>query len=319
MNAFIPMLLSFGLVFLMIPLWRRAAMAWGFVDQPGGRKIHVAPIPLLGGPAIYIGAALAMAAFDGWTARTQALTVGGALLMVTGLIDDWHKTRRKEFAVWPRVLLYLAVSAVPPLYGIRITGMTRWFAPEAPGMIMFEPWLGWLATVIWIFGLINMFNFIDGVDGLAAGIAGIAAVTLFVIAMIMGQPGPALTAMVIAGASVAFWVYNMHPAKIFMGDAGATFLGYGLALVTVEGALKGAALVSLLPPVLALGVPILDTGIVMLRRLAGGSGLHKADQMHTHHSLMKWGLSQTQTVSFLYLIGVIFSLLSILVVVVIEW
>lgn len=314
-----PMLLSFGLVFVMIPLWRRAAVAWGFVDQPGGRKIHAAPIPLLGGPAIYIGCVLAMAAVGGWTGRTLALTAGGALLMAAGLVDDWHKSRLKEFAIWPRVLMYLAASAVPPLCGIRIAGMTRWFAPEHSGMIIFDPWLGWLATLIWIFGLINMFNFIDGVDGLAAGIAGIAAVTLFAVATMKGQPGPALTAMVMAGASVAFWVYNMHPAKIFMGDAGATFLGYGLALVTVEGALKSAALVSLLPAVLALGVPILDTGIVMLRRLISGTGLHKADQLHTHHSLMKWGLSQTQTVSFLYLIGIIFSLLSILAVVVIEW
>jgi UDP-GlcNAc:undecaprenyl-phosphate GlcNAc-1-phosphate transferase len=107
--------------------------------------------------------------------------------------------------------------------------------------------------------------------------------------------------------------YNFHPARIFMGDAGATFLGYTLAVTAIDGTLKGATFLSLSVPLLALGVPILDAAVVFTRRLVEGKGLHRADNLHTHHSLMKWGLTQVQTVSFLYLIAAVFSLLSIVI------
>jgi UDP-GlcNAc:undecaprenyl-phosphate GlcNAc-1-phosphate transferase len=318
MQSFIPMLVSFGIAFITIPFWRKAALAWGFVDQPGARKIHVVPIPLLGGIAIYLGCVITIVSFDGWSNRSITMAIGGGLLVIVGLVDDWYKSQKKNFAVWPRVVAYGVAAGIPPLLGIQITGMTSWFQPENPGMIFFDPWFSWLVTMLWIFSLINMVNFIDGVDGLASGIVAIASITLFIIAMMKGTMGPGLLAASIAGACIAFWVYNVYPAKMFMGDAGATFLGFGLAVVTIDGAFKSAAVVSLLPPIIALGVPLLDTGIVMTRRMLQGSGLHRADKLHTHHTLMKWGLSQAQTVSFLYLIGVIFSLLSIVAVLVIE-
>ncbi|EGL14452.1 MULTISPECIES: MraY family glycosyltransferase [Paenibacillus] len=311
MHYLIPMLTSFILVALLVPVMKRIAVKAGFVDRPSTRKIHAAPIPLLGGVAIYIACAAAILLFSRNGNLSYAVLIGGTVLMLTGLTDDWFKTRSKDFPVWPRLIIYIAVSAVPLLFGIQIIGVSNL---HFSGMIFFPVWLVWLGTMAWIFGITNMINFIDGVDGLASGIVTIASLALLVAALVKRQEDSALIAGILVGACLAFLAFNFYPAKIFMGDAGAIFLGYTIAVVAVDGAFKSATFISLLVPVLALGVPILDTVIVFTRRLLKGGGLHRADKLHTHHSLMQWGLSQTQTVSFLYLVGALFSLLSIIVV-----
>ncbi|WP_405080787.1 MraY family glycosyltransferase [Paenibacillus chitinolyticus] len=311
MHYLIPMLTSFILVALLVPVMKRIAVKAGFVDRPSTRKIHAAPIPLLGGVAIYIACAAAILLFSSNGNLSYAVLIGGTVLMLTGLTDDWFKTRSKDFPVWPRLIIYIAVSAVPLLFGIQIIGVSNL---HFSGMIFFPVWLVWLGTMAWIFGITNMINFIDGVDGLASGIVTIASLALLVAALVKRQEDSALIAGILVGACLAFLAFNFYPAKIFMGDAGAIFLGYTIAVVAVDGAFKSATFISLLVPVLALGVPILDTVIVFTRRLLKGGGLHRADKLHTHHSLMQWGLSQTQTVSFLYLVGALFSLLSIIVV-----
>lgn len=310
----IALLTALGTVYCLVPGARWAALQYGFVDRPGHRKIHREPIPLLGGTAMFIGCMGALGLFVGVTPFTIAAMIGGILLLGIGLLDDFHKTRGREFSVWPRVLVYAAVSAVPLAFGIRIEGLrllgeTVW--------IFTEP-LAALVTMLWMFALINMMNFIDGVDGLAAGIGVISAVTLWTVALLKGQPESALAAAIVTGTALGFLAYNFYPAKIFMGDAGATFLGYMLALIAVDGTLKSATALSIFVPVLALGVPILDTAIVFARRILSGKGLHRADKLHTHHTLMHWGLSQPQTVSFLYLVGTVFSLISILLLLILR-
>lgn len=306
---------ALGMVYCLVPAVRSLALQYGFVDRPAARKIHKQPIPLLGGVAIYAGCIAALLLFVGWTPLIGSILTGGAVLVTVGLVDDWFKTKGKEFPAWPRVALYIAVSTLPVRFGIEVSGVSRWFGG---GMLMLPEGINTLFTMIWIFALINMFNFIDGVDGLAAGIAAISSGSLFVIALLKGQTDSAAVAAVLIGASLAFLAYNFYPAKIFMGDAGATFLGYTLAVVAVDGAFKSATALSILVPMLALGVPILDTAIVFTRRLLQGTGLHRADKLHTHHSLMHWGLNQRQTVSFLYLIGAVFSLLSIVLLLILS-
>ncbi len=293
----------------MVPLLRMLAIRVGFVDRPSIRKIHAAPIPLLGGVALYIGCISSLILFDGFSRLTMTILCGGALLVSIGLIDDWHKTQGKDFAVWPRLFIYLVVSTIPLWFGIQILGLTNL---ANPGTLIFPMWLVWLSTTLWVFAITNMINFIDGVDGLAAGIAILSALTLFVAALIKGQEGTAVLAAVLAGSCIAFLAYNFYPARIFMGDAGATFLGYTLAVIAIDGAFKRATMISILIPILALAVPIMDTFIVFLRRFIENKGLHRADKLHTHHSLLKLGLSQVQTVTFLYLIGMVFSLLSVI-------
>lgn len=310
MKYVLPFMTSFLIVCVLVPYIRTISLRFGFVDRPSTRKIHQSPVPLMGGVAIYIGVITSLFLFDGFSARVLTILIGGSILLITGLLDDGCKAKGKEFPIWPRLVIYMMVSAIPVCFGIQVIGISN---TTGDGMLMFPVWLSWLVTMAWVFGITNMVNFIDGVDGLASGIVTIASVTLFVVALLKGQEGTAVLAAILAGACVAFLLYNFYPAKIFMGDAGAIFIGYTLAVVAVDGSFKSATLISILIPIFALGVPILDTIIVFSRRFLERKGFHKADKLHTHHSLMQWGLTQTQTVSFLYLIGAFFSLLSIII------
>jgi UDP-GlcNAc:undecaprenyl-phosphate GlcNAc-1-phosphate transferase len=294
----------------LVPFIRKWALDIQFVDKPSHRKIHAMPIPLMGGIAIYIGTMGAMLLFLGLTSQVITLGLGGGLLLLIGLTDDWYKSKGIDFPIWPRLSIQIIAAGIPVWFGIRIIGITHAYQP---GMYIFPEWFAIVATMLWIVAITNMINFIDGVDGLATGIVTISSLTLFLVAYWQIQESSAIMAIVLVGASLAFLKHNFFPAKIFMGDAGATFLGYALAVISVDGAFKSATLVSIIVPFLALGVPILDTVYVVFRRIREKTGIHKGDRMHTHHSLMKWGLNQIQTVSFLYLIGMLFSLISIIV------
>jgi UDP-GlcNAc:undecaprenyl-phosphate/decaprenyl-phosphate GlcNAc-1-phosphate transferase len=306
---------AFAIVILLVPLVRNVAIRMGFVDLPTKRKIHAEPVPLSGGVAIFAGVVVTSFLFMGHPQLFRAILLGGIALVVIGLVDDGYKSRSMEFRIWPRLLVYIGVAFIPVWQGISIQGIT---SPSSSAMILFSTSVAAFFTVIWVFALINMLNFIDGIDGLASGVCVISSLTLFAASLIANHSDTAIVAVALAGSCLAFLAHNFHPARIFMGDAGATFLGYTLAVTAIDGTLKGATLLSLSVPLLALGVPILDTAIVFTRRLVEGKGLHRADNLHTHHSLMKWGLTQVQTVSFLYLIAAVFSLLSIVVLLVLR-
>jgi UDP-GlcNAc:undecaprenyl-phosphate GlcNAc-1-phosphate transferase len=169
-----------------------------------------------------------------------------------------------------------------------------------------------LATVLWIVGLINMVNFLDGMDGLAAGVTTFSAIALFFIAYVKGQGVTAQIAVTLVGAALAFLRFNFYPAELFMGDAGSMFLGFALAIVSLEGAMKGATLISLAVTVLALGLPVMDTLQVMISRLLAGKPMYQADRRHVHHRLLSKGLSVKQTVFVLYCISLLFSVVSLL-------
>ncbi|MDQ0062092.1 MraY family glycosyltransferase [Paenibacillus harenae] len=302
-------LISFAIVFVTVPPLRKLALRLGFVDRPTTRKIHRKPIPLMGGAAIFAGCVGTMLLFVGLTPLSWTIVIGGFVLVAVGLIDDAWKATGREFPVWPRVIIYLAAASVPSIFRIQMAGIA---SPINGHFYSFEGWFSWLATTLWVFALINMINFIDGVDGLASGVCTLSSLTLLAAALMTGRPDAAMLAVIAAGVSIGFLIHNFYPARIFMGDAGATFLGYTLAVIAVDGTLKRATFISMLVPLLALGLPILDTSFVMLRRLISGKGLHHADKLHTHHTLMKWGLNQVQTVSFLYLISALFALMSII-------
>jgi UDP-GlcNAc:undecaprenyl-phosphate GlcNAc-1-phosphate transferase len=293
-----------------IPLVRVFALRTGFVDRPNSRKIHREPIPLLGGLAIYLAFVVAAGLVGHKHSTFWGITVGGLLIFCIGVIDDFYKTRGKDFKAWPKFLTQILASLILVVYHIRISGVNL---PLYHSYFTFPLWLSVLATVFWVVGMTNMMNFLDGVDGLAAGLASISSMTLVLIALMKGQDTMAILAVSLVGACLGFLKYNFHPARIFMGDAGATFLGYALAAIAIDGAFKSATLVSVAVPVLALGVPILDTVWVVSRRFKERRPVYVADKGHTFHMMMKSGLTQIQTVAILYLVGVCFSLASILV------
>jgi len=304
---------AFLLVFFTVPYICRLALKIGFVDLPNHRKIHTEPIPLLGGLSIYFAFIVTTALFGGLTRTFWGIALGGLVIFAIGVLDDFYKTRGKDFKAWPKFGMQIVAALILIGFGIDINGVNL---PFHHGYFTFPSWLSIVTTVLWVVAITNMMNFLDGVDGLASGLAAISSMTLLVIALIKGQPQMAIFAAVLMGACLGFLRYNFHPARIFMGDAGATFLGYVLAAVAIDGAFKSATLVSLVVPVLALGVPIMDTIWVIAKRFRDKRPIYVADKGHTFHLLMRSGLNQIQTVFVLYLLGICFSLASIVVLLV---
>jgi UDP-GlcNAc:undecaprenyl-phosphate GlcNAc-1-phosphate transferase len=269
-------------------------------------------MPLSGGVAMFAGMIVVTTFFAGVQKSVAVLAAGGAVLMAIGWADDAFKARQKDFPALPKLLVQLLAGILAFACDIRFRGVSlSWLGGEDGTFLAFPVWVSFFATVIWIVGLINMVNFLDGVDGLAAGATVFSAVTLFLLSMVKGQDLTALLAVALSGAALAFLRFNFYPAKIFMGDAGSMFLGFALAIISLEGTMKGATLISLVVTVLALGLPVVDTVQVLISRLLAGSPMYQADRRHVHHRLMSHGLTAKQTVVVLYVVSFLFSALSL--------
>jgi UDP-GlcNAc:undecaprenyl-phosphate GlcNAc-1-phosphate transferase len=303
-------LFSFFMVYLLIPLTKRLAIRYGVVDQPNQRKIHRNPIPLSGGLAIYFGTIVTLFLFFQTTSLHFVIAWGGLFLVGIGLIDDWFKSKGKEFPAWPKLIVQIAAAVFAYIFGIQFFGLGNFWTGQ--GIIYFPPWLAVFMTIIWIVGFINMINFLDGMDGLAGGITIISSLTLFLIAIMRSQFDVAILSIIIIGASLAFLRHNFHPASVFLGDAGSMFLGYIIGVTSLYGTMKGATFITFVVTILALGVPVFDTIQVIITRLKEGTPIYKPDKRHVHHRLLNNGLSQKQAVMVIYAMGIGFSVLSIL-------
>ncbi len=274
------------------------------------RKVHKKPMPYAAGIGIYIGFVVVFLVFLGCRdLQSIAILVGSFLILAIGTVDDWYKTHDKEFPILPRLAVQIAAAVIIYKSGIVFTGFSN---PFNDGMVILPAWLQFLATITWIVGVTTVINFTDGLDGLAGGLVSISAVTLFVVAMAKGQSESALMAITLAGVSVSYLRYNKYPAEILMGDAGATFLGFILSIIALDGAFKQATVLSLFIPILALGVPILDNLFVIFKRIREGKPFYKADASQVHYRLLSSGLNQRQVVVFLYLVSMCLSLTSII-------
>jgi UDP-N-acetylmuramyl pentapeptide phosphotransferase/UDP-N-acetylglucosamine-1-phosphate transferase len=234
------------------------------------------------------------------------------LILAIGLVDDFYKTRKKEFPVFPRLIVHIGVASLVfwagiRFYGISLPGADIANPPAFPIIIQY------ILTVLWIFGVTTVINWTDGLDGLAGGFSGITAVTLFFFALMMRETTSAFMSVALIGCIIAFLRFNWFPAKIYMGDAGANLLGYMLAVISLHGAFKQATIISLVIPVLALGVPIFDSIFVVIKRFIQRKPIYKPDHSHLHQRLAKKGLNPVQTVLFLYLLCVCVNLTSIII------
>lgn len=283
------------LVLLLTPLVRRLAVRTGAMDEPSERRVHQVATPRLGGVAIVLAFIVVLFLAGqgvGLGQPLEGIVAGGLLIAGIGIVDDIM-----ELPPGIKLLGQFTAAAVAVSWGARITWVTDPFG----GMIH----LGWLAiplTMLWIVALTNVINIIDGLDGLAAGVSGIVAMTVLIVAASRGAVGVALLSAILAGSTFGFLRYNFHPASIFMGDTGAMFLGYMLAAITVEGTLKEATTVALIVPVIALGLPIFDTGFAIVRRSLSGKRMSEADRGHLHHRLLGLGLGQRQVALILYIV-----------------
>ncbi|MEZ0536758.1 MraY family glycosyltransferase [Caldicellulosiruptoraceae bacterium PP1] len=311
----IAFLIAFFTVILITPYIQKKSIEIGFVDKPNQRKIHSYPIPVTGGIGLFVAFFIAQFVIRGISREFIGFFFASSLVLLIGVVDDYYKSKGKDFGALPKFAIQILACSIVFIMGIQIEGITN---PITHKFIHFPVWFQYFATVIWIFGITTVINFMDGMDGLAAGITTISGVTLYFVALmnltIISSAGiSTYMAAALVGVSSAFLIFNRHPAKIFMGDSGATFLGFVLGTIAVEGTFKVATVVSLIVPILSLGLPIFDNLFVVFKRLKDGKSIFKADKSQVHFRLLDAGLNQKQAVLFLYLVSICFSLTSLII------
>lgn len=295
-----------GSLLLTIPI-RRFALRYGMVDHPGPRKVHVRPIPLLGGTAIYLGFVLALLFTLRGAPHQQMVGIlaGATLLAMVGLLDDGGLLHHqvKLFIGMPVAALFLLVS------GIR----AQFFSELVPGTAGIA--LDGCLTVVWVVGITASFSILDHMDGLCAGIAAVAAGFFTLSAGLNGQTMVRTLGAATLGAALGFLRWNFNPAKIFMGDGGAMFLGFLMATLGLKIRPEGSHFpVTWLVPVLILGVPIFDTTLISISRARRGLlPFTSPGKDHTAHRLSNIGLGHRGAVLVLYCLAAVFGSLAILV------
>ena len=291
------------LAWTLVPFTERLAWRIGAIDRPRDRSLHVVPTPKLGGLAILVGVLVAGALFLPTVAQTRAILGGAAVIAGFGVLDDVF-----ELGAGPKLVGQTIAAAIPVFNGVRLGGFTVPFAgsvdPSSVDLftlpVLGDVDLGHVLTIVGIVAVANVINFIDGVDGLAAGVCVISAVTLSVIALSLDRTSAAVLAACTAGGALGFLRHGFPPASSFMGDTGSNLLGYLLATIALQGALKTNAVVALFFPLLVLAVPILDTGFVVAKRVKYRTPIYRADRWHFHHRMANIGFSQRKTLAYMY-------------------
>jgi UDP-GlcNAc:undecaprenyl-phosphate/decaprenyl-phosphate GlcNAc-1-phosphate transferase len=285
-------LLALGVVLVLTPAVGRFARILGVVDQPGeARRLHLRPIPRLGGIALLLGIFVPALAFLQLGGAYRGILLGAAIATCVGVVDDF-----RGLPWWGKLGGQVVAAAVAVGSGVEIDRFTFPFL----GIQDVPAWVGVPATMLWIVAIMNMVNFLDGMDGLAAGICAIAGSTFAVIALSLGKPEAAILSAIVAGACFGFLRHNFYPARIFMGDSGALLLGFILATLSVQGLLKTAATVALFFPLLVLAIPIVDTSFVLAKRIKYRRPLYEADRTHLHHRFTNIGFSQRRAALYMY-------------------
>ena len=303
---------------VLTPLVRFLALRIGAVDNPNARRINKVPMPSAGGLAIFISFAISSLVFlplivthvhffDTYFEYVLPIVVAGAVIILTGLIDDVRE-----------------LAPLPKFLGILFAALIIWFftdfhfdsfkIPFGGPLLVFPTWLAFCLTVLWIVGITNAINLIDGLDGLVAGVSIISLLTMGIVSYFFLHDSNiflSLTIFVLVAAIAGFLPYNYHPAIIYLGDTGALFIGFMIGVFSLQG-LKNSTAVAVVTPIIILGVPITDTVVAIIRRTLSGQKIYEADRMHLHHRLLSLGLTHRGTVLVIYAISFIFSLTSLL-------
>ncbi len=271
------------------------------------------PVPRVGGWALVLGSATALALVGGFFVPTGAtllamsqsvgpVTLGAVAILLAGSVDDI-----RPLPAWTKFVVQILVSVAVYAMGVRIEIVSYPF-----GSLELGPPIGLLFTVLWLVGISNAFNLLDGADGVASGSAFFAATAVFIMSVILGHPAIGLVAAALAGAFLGFLPFNFPPAKAFLGDSGSMFTGFLLAGLAVEGSTKGPTIVAIAVPVMAFGVPVFDTTITLIRRLVRGRPIFERDQEHLHHRLLSAGFTPRQVAGVLYMASAGFALAAML-------
>jgi len=289
---------ALGLTLVLTPAVRDAFLKWGIVDRPDGvRKLHGRAVPRAGGLPIAAAYALAYLALlvsplKGGDYLGQGLPLvwklmpAALLVLATGLLDDVWGLRPAE-----KLFGQVAAAALAYSGGVAIASVSGYAVPD---------WLGLPLTLLWLVACANAFNLIDGVDGLAAGVGLVATLTMFLAALLHQNLALALATFPLAGCLLGFLRYNFSPASVFLGDSGSLLVGFLLGCYGVIWSQKSATMLGMTAPLMALALPLADTGLAVVRRFLRGRPIFSADRGHVHHRLLDRGLTPRRVALLLY-------------------
>lgn len=315
MQYILAFILAFLIVFLLTPVLIKIAFKIRFTDKPTKRKKHSKETPLIGGLAMYIAFFISFFIFNDYSSIHEKMSIffASTLIIAIGLIDDFYKTKGKEFPIYPRLLIQLFSAFIIYKTGIIFRGFTN---PLTGIYIELSSIIQLILTITWIFGVTTVINWCDGMDGLAGGLSCISSITFLGAAIILKQDESILVSIIVVAITIGFLIYNKYPAKVFMGDSGANFLGFILSIIALDGAFKQATLMSIFIPILALAVPIFDNLFVIIKRFIDGKPVYQADRSQIHFRLQAKGFSPKQVVMYINAVSLAFSLISIILLLV---
>lgn len=297
-------LIAVVLALVLTPLVAWVSHRLGLLKSPGDRHVHIQPMPHLGGVALVLAVLPVAMVFVGFSDGLLAFYVGALLIAGLGVLDDVYVLSAKV-----KLLGQVAAALAFALLGGQVSALTNPF-----GAMFQLGWAGVPLATLWVVAVINVVNLIDGLDGLAAGITALVAVAMMLVASHRGEGSVVILSAAVAGATAGFLRYNFAPARIFMGDTGSGFLGFALAAMAIIGSVKDTTALTLGAPIVALALPIFDTGFAILRRVRNGKPIGQGDRDHIHHRLLNRGLGQRRTVLLLYAITALFGAVSVVLV-----
>jgi len=295
------LLCAFLLAYTLTPPVRVLAFKIGAIDVPlDDRRMHTKPIPRVGGLAIFLAFTLTTMLFCEFNSTLLTVWVGGAAIVALGMLDDIFR-----LPAWSKLIVQLLVAAFAVWNGVTIDHINL-----GGQYVMLGGW-SIPVSMLWIVGLTNAINFIDGLDGLACGISAISSVSMVLVLLLSGEIGNAFVTGILAASCMGFLPFNANPARIFMGDTGALFLGYAMAVMSVQGVFKLHAVLAFLVPVAIFALPRGDTVFAVLRRVCACKSPFAADRGHLHHRLVDMGFTQRESVKILYAICAMFGLIAV--------
>lgn len=285
---------------LLTPIVKKFAYNIGATDKPEQRKVHAKIMPRLGGLSIYLSFIVGVIIIQPSESFHFPILLGSIIIILTGIIDDIKDLTPMLKLVGQIIAAFIVVV----LGDMSVEFINLPFGGQVNFGVFSIP-----LTMVWIIGITNAINLIDGLDGLAAGVSSIALFTIAGMAAVMGNTYVVLIALIVAVSSLGFLFYNFYPAQIFMGDSGSQFLGYIIAVLSLLG-FKNITFISLIIPIIILGVPIFDTFFAIIRRLINRKPISAPDKSHIHHCLLKTGFTHRQAVILIYAMSIIFGLIA---------
>lgn len=305
MNYFliiIAFIAAFLTTIITTPLVKKIAIRINAVDKPNERKIHENLMPRMGGLAIIMGVCVGLLILQPQSNYLPAIILGALVIIIVGILDDKY-----TLSPFLKLIGQLVAATIVVSNGLLIEKITLPFS----GPIYFELW-SYPITIIWIVGITNAINLIDGLDGLAVGVSTIALSSILVMAFMHQQVLVVMLCVIVIGSSLGFIPYNFYPAKIFMGDTGALFLGFFISVVSMLGLFKNVTLFSFVIPIIILAIPIFDTFFAIIRRLLNRQSIAAPDKQHLHYRLIGLGFSHRATVLLIYGISLCFGVFAII-------